>query len=95
MLGFLALYYAKLGQQNSAKEELAKALHLSQNDPQLLFNSAVVYELLGEREHSLSALRSAVQAGYSLSEVRTAPELAELRKDSRYAGIVGASGNSN
>jgi serine/threonine-protein kinase len=92
-LGFLALYYAKLGKKTLAKEELAKALHLSQNDPQLLFNSALVYELLGDREHALSALRSAVQAGYSVSEIRSAPELVELRKDSRYAGIVGISEN--
>lgn len=90
-LGLLALYYAKSGRKAQAQAELAKAVRLSQNDPQLFFNTALVYELVGDRDRALSALRSAVRAGYSVSEIRSAPELSELRKDSRYAGIVGSS----
>lgn len=95
VLGMLALYYAKSGKKAQAQEELAKALRLSQNDPQLLFNSALVYELVGDRDRALSALRSAVRAGYSVSEIRSAPELLELRKDSRYSGIVDTTEKSN
>lgn len=95
VLGWLALYYVKSGKKNAAQEELVKALNLSQNDPQLLFNSALVYELTGDRDHALSALRSAVRAGYSVSEIRNATDLAELRKDGRYNGIVGTSEKSN
>jgi eukaryotic-like serine/threonine-protein kinase len=92
LLGWLALYYAKLGQRTSAQKELAQALSLSQNDPQLLFNSALIYELVGDREHALSALHSALRAGYSVSEAQSAPELAQLRKDPRFSKIVGSPG---
>jgi serine/threonine protein kinase/Flp pilus assembly protein TadD len=90
--GWLALYYAKLGEKSNAQKQLAHALSLSQNDPQLLFNSALIYELLGDREQALSALHSALQAGYSVSEVKSAPELAQLRQDLRFSGIIGNPG---
>lgn len=90
--GWLALYYAKLGEKSNAQKELAHALSLAQNDPQLLFNSALIYELVGDRDHALSALHSALQAGYSVSEVQSAPELAQLRQDPRFSGIIGSPG---
>jgi len=92
-LGSLARYHAELGQKTKAQEELALATRSSDNDPELLFNSVVVYELVGERDRALTALRSTLQAGYSLSEVQNTPELMELRQDKRYAKIVGNSGS--
>jgi tetratricopeptide (TPR) repeat protein len=88
-LGWQARYYAELGGKNKAQQVLASALSLSHNEPELLFNSAVVYELAGDRDHALTALRSTLAAGYSLSEVQQAPELSKLRQDKRYSGIVG------
>ena len=92
-LASLARYYAELGQKTKAQEELALAMPSSHNDPELLFNSVVVYELVGERDHALTALRSTLRAGYSLSEVQNAPELTELRQDKRYPKIVGNPGS--
>src|SRR5207302_1379322 len=46
----LALYNAKLGQWARAQEEVTQAARWSQSDPELLFNSGLVYELLGDRE---------------------------------------------
>lgn len=92
-LGALARYYAELGQKSKAQEEITLATPSSHNDPELLFNSVVVYELVGERDHALTALRSTLRAGYSLSEVEKAPELDDLRQDQRYSKIVGNSGS--
>ena len=93
LLGALALYYAKLGEKTKAQETLAQAQHSSENDPELLFNSVLIYELIGERDHALAALASTVRAGYSLSEVQRAPELAQLRTDKRFNRIVGPPGS--
>ncbi|HLJ29222.1 MAG TPA: tetratricopeptide repeat protein [Candidatus Angelobacter sp.] len=92
-LGPLALYYAELGENTKAQDVLAQAARSTHNDPEFLFNSALVYELIGERERALMALRSTLRAGYSLSEIQNAPELARLRQDKRYSAIVGNSGS--
>lgn len=93
VLGTLARYHAELGQKTKAQEEIALATASPHNDPELLFNSVVVYELVGERDRALTALRSALRAGYSLSEVQHAPELLELRQDPRYSRMVSNQGS--
>ncbi|HEY6350899.1 MAG TPA: protein kinase [Candidatus Angelobacter sp.] len=89
ILGWQARYYAELGEKAKAEQVLASALTLSHNEPELLFNSAVVYELARERDRALAALRSALLAGYSFSEVQNAPEFDQLRQDKRYSRING------
>ncbi len=91
LAAWLSLYYARVAAMNRAREKLATALRFSQNDPEVMFNAAKVYELLRERERALAALRSAVQLGYSLNEVQNASELINLRQDRRYSAIVGNS----
>jgi serine/threonine-protein kinase len=93
LLSRVALYYAKLGQTEKAQEALAKATSSSDNSPELLFNSVLTYELIGQRDRALAALRSTLRAGYSVSEIQNAPELAQLRQDKRYAQIVGTRGS--
>ena len=92
ILGSMARYYAELGEKTKARDALAHAARLSHDDPEFLFNSALVYELVGDRERALSALRSTLRAGYSLSEIQNAPEFTALRQDKRYWSIIGGSG---
>ncbi|HWZ42915.1 MAG TPA: protein kinase [Candidatus Saccharimonadales bacterium] len=87
--GLLALYYAKLGLRREALHELAKAVRSSANSPNLLFNSVLVYEMAGDRQRALDALRSALRAGFSPSSIQSAPELTGLRQDKAYVKIVG------
>ena len=91
LLGVLALYYAKLGQREAAQQKLAQAAKTGAADGEFFFNSALVQELTGRRKAALTSLHSAVQAGYSLAEIRNAHELAQLRKDSRFTAILGNS----
>jgi Flp pilus assembly protein TadD len=89
LLQNLALYYAKLGQKANAQSTLARADRYSSHDPEFIFTSGIIDELIGQRDRALSELQSALRLGYSLSEIQNAPELAQLRKDKRYARIVG------
>ncbi|PYP93026.1 MAG: hypothetical protein DMG65_02310 [Candidatus Angelobacter sp. Gp1-AA117] len=87
--GRLILYYAKLGQKEKTQRTLAQLARRPVNEPEIWFNAAVAYELLGERAHGLDALHSAAEAGYSLCEIQSAPELASLRNDKRYIAALG------
>jgi hypothetical protein len=52
------------------------------------FKAVIVYELSGRRDQALAALRSALEANYSLKEIENEPELVELRTDPRYHQTV-------
>ncbi len=79
-----ALYQAHLGQRKDAEASIARALELSPNNGDTVFTSALVYEIIGQRERALRALDEAVKDGYSLDEVAKEPELKHLQSDSRY-----------
>jgi serine/threonine-protein kinase len=80
----LAGYYAKLPDLPKALVEIAQARRLAPMNPRVLFQAALVYEIAGKRDQSIGALELALQGGYSIDEIRTEPELAGLRKDTRY-----------
>lgn len=88
--GALAGYYAKLPDRAKALAEIAQARRLAPMNPEVLFKAALVYEITGRREQALGALDLALQSGYSIDEVRTEPELAQLRKDPRYERLAKA-----
>ena len=89
VLTLLALSYAELGDKVKARHALDQVSRFPLNDPELLFHSAVAYELIGDRNQAFESLRAAIQAGYSGSEIQSAPELVHLRADSRYSFLVG------
>ncbi|MGE5325023.1 MAG: protein kinase domain-containing protein [Actinomycetota bacterium] len=91
LLESLALYYAKLGRKKEAEVVLARALRNPADTPEFPFNAARIYELTGRRKQALSALRRALRAGYSLSEIQSDADFAQLRTDHRYSDIVGVS----
>jgi eukaryotic-like serine/threonine-protein kinase len=80
----MALYQAHLGQHSEAAASIAKARSLAPKDSDVLFTSALVYEIIGQRQKALTALDEATKAGYSLEEIEQEPELKALRKDPRY-----------
>ena len=84
----LAAYLAKSGDATGALAELAQLEQLRQGDQGTLFKSALVYELVGDRDKALAALGRAIRAGYSMHEIANEPELAALRADPRYASMA-------
>jgi serine/threonine-protein kinase len=83
-LGSAALYRAKLEDRDKALGLIAKALRLAPADTEVVFKSALVYELTGDRQRALRAVAEARKGGYSVEQIEKEPELARLREDARY-----------
>jgi Flp pilus assembly protein TadD len=88
VLSRVALYHARLGNHMEAQGQIRKARQISPGNRDVLWNAALVYELSGQRDHALQALKAAIHAGQPLEEVRREPVLANLRKDPRYARVI-------
>jgi len=82
--GNVALYWAKSGAHAKARAELLRLNLAKSEDVRLFFKAAIIYEIGHERDRALEYLRRAVRAGYSMHEIANEPELAELRRDSRF-----------
>jgi serine/threonine-protein kinase len=84
----VAEFRAKLGDSKGALQDIAKAAQLAPGDSEVVFKSAIVYELAGRRDMAAAKLEAALKAGYSPSEVRQNPELRDLRNDPRYSKFL-------
>lgn len=92
----LAMYLAKSGDQQSALPELKVVEQANTKDPAILYNSALVYELAGDRSKALSALTASVKAGKTIDDIKNEPELVKLRADPRYQlDVLSAAGPSH
>jgi hypothetical protein len=70
---------------------LAQAAALAPEIPQVLYQVAVGYEMLGQREDALRWLARARATGYPSASIARNPQLQALRADPRYdAGAPGA-----
>jgi serine/threonine protein kinase/Flp pilus assembly protein TadD len=81
---YMALFEARLNEDEKAHATIKKAIDLSPNNPDVLFRAACVYELIGLRTQALEEIKKAKQLGFSESQILTEPILKELRKDVRY-----------
>ncbi len=84
----LALYLAKRGDLDQALAQISAITDPPSDDVSSWFRLAIVREICGQRADALAALRTALQAGYSISEVQRDPELLKLRQDARYHRMV-------
>jgi len=84
VLSGIALYHAHLGQPAEAEQFISRALAAAPTNSDTLFTSALVYEIIGQRDRALKALDQAVQAGFSLDEIEKEPELRKLHDDPKY-----------
>jgi tetratricopeptide (TPR) repeat protein len=86
--GSLATYHAKLGEKEAALREIAEALELAPGNANIVFDSLLVYAIVGEHDRALEALKQSLDNGYSFEEISREPELSELRRDPRYHEIA-------
>ncbi|MBN2242512.1 MAG: protein kinase [Acidobacteria bacterium] len=84
----LAFYCIKLGRRERALEEVARIRGLAQEDPEVPFRTALVYELAGAREKALEALAQAMDQGFSQALIEAASDLARLRRDRGYRDLL-------
>jgi Flp pilus assembly protein TadD len=80
----LALYLAKDGDKQAALQQIIMVEEAKTKDPTILYNSALVYELSGDRTKAINALAASVKAGQSVADIKSEPELVHLRSDPRY-----------
>jgi serine/threonine-protein kinase len=89
-LGILAMYLAKTGDRAAAEAAIQKALAISPQDGDVLYNRAIVHALAGNRSEACTALGQALARGASAVVVRHADELKSLTGCPVYDRIAGA-----
>jgi tetratricopeptide (TPR) repeat protein len=87
---FNAVLLAQVGKTKEAKEAGAKALNLSPDDPNMMYNASCFYARLGDTNLALETLKKAINLGYQhyewiqrdtdLDSIRNEPEYIELMK---------------
>lgn len=75
-----AVWWAGLGDERRAQEEIRRALEEAPEDPAVQFRSALVWELCGRRREAARALERARRCGYSPEEILRHPDLSKLRE---------------
>ena len=85
----MALYLAKLGRHDEARQRIATALSLEPLNPLLIFQQAVVHTLAGETDQAIESLRAALAQGYSKTEAMHDPNLESLWQDEEVKSLLG------
>jgi Flp pilus assembly protein TadD len=75
----LALALARLGELPAARDEMARAIAISPNDPDNLYQAAVLAVLDGRSEDAVSWISRSIDRGMSRAQVLREPEFARIR----------------
>jgi serine/threonine-protein kinase len=86
VLSSIALYWAKLGESEGAKKEIARARKLAPADKTVAVKAAVVLELAGRRADALVVVGELMKS--SRAEIESDPELRKLRQDPVFIRMV-------
>ncbi len=87
----LANSYAYLGKRNHAGEQLEKAVAMRPNDPNVLYNAAGTYGLMGIKDLALMMLAKSAQAGFSDFEWASRdPDFASLHEEPEFKRVLEA-----
>ena len=78
-----------LGDREEALGNLNQALKLSAgNDPDVLYEAALVHNQLGDVKSSLNFVVKAIDSGYSVNNIATAQALDNLHSNREFQGIL-------
>ena len=87
-----AYFGAALGDRARAQSETAQALSLAPDDAETRWIAVLTYEALGQREATLAVLNRS--SPLQLLDVTRWPDLADLRRDSRFSQLLRLSQSS-
>ena len=88
----LAGNYAFFGQTVQAMRELQIAVALRPKDPNIHYNAACVYGILGRKAEALAMLRKSKETGFAYMDwAARDPDLASLREDPEFQALLGTS----
>jgi serine/threonine-protein kinase len=85
---YLAGYYAKVGDQASARERIKSALEGSPESAPVHYEAGLVFAMLGDEQQALKELQVALDLGMSGDRLRTAPELKRLRLRDEFTDLL-------
>jgi eukaryotic-like serine/threonine-protein kinase len=88
-LSYLALFEAKSGSLEKARQYMARALGIAPKDVNVLSMAAEVYAVTDDEQKALEYLKEAIQDGYPRFEMERNPELDRLRENPKYREIMG------
>jgi serine/threonine-protein kinase len=83
---FLAYLLARLGKRGQAEFEISQSLQMPPPDAQVLRMAALTYEALGQRENTLSVLKSAPSS--LIADLSRQPDMTGLITDSRFIALL-------
>lgn len=83
----LTLAAARLGETARARQQLGNLLQLAPNDPEALFQAAILETVWGNRETALTLLERAVDGGKNPATIGHEPDLAGLKDDPRFRAL--------
>jgi serine/threonine protein kinase/tetratricopeptide (TPR) repeat protein len=86
-LASLAVYYAKKGESTQALNFIGRALYLSKDNVDIMYNKAQVEALANRPDDALKALRQALRKGHSFKEAKNDPELGSLQSRPEFAEL--------
>lgn len=84
----MAGYEARLGNDNQARIYVRQALEYAPENATIMYLAGSAYEQIGDRSKALSWIKSALDVGYSKSDIVNQPELQELIRDPRFQEIL-------
>jgi tetratricopeptide (TPR) repeat protein len=87
-LGSTAMYYAMLNDREKADDYLRKATELKPGGPDIWWQASVVCSQFGRTDETLSALQSALAAGFSSTFIKSAPYFDRLQSDARFRQLI-------
>jgi serine/threonine-protein kinase len=88
LLGYLAGYYAMVGDRKNSLESLDRALAIAPSNPNLLLEAAQIHNQLGEKDSAIDFLQKAIAAGISPSALRDSPNFDNLHDDLRFKQLA-------
>ena len=81
---------AMLGDEQAARETIAKTFEITPDDPYASYIEALIFLRYDDPENALSSLEQAVADGYSTTILRAEPLLATLRGHTRFEALTNA-----
>ena len=91
LLGYIAAYYAMVGQREQAMDYIRRALVIAPSNSELLFSAALVYKQFGKNDDCLQDLAIAISAGMPSSMLKDTPNFDDLHNDERFQELVAKS----
>jgi tetratricopeptide (TPR) repeat protein len=90
VLGWLANYYAMLGDKKAGLQYLGRALALAPGDAELRFKAAITYKHLGDSQQAMKWLEKAVAAGLERTRIRSTPAFDDFANEKRFQNLFGS-----